>query len=61
MKLGFAPGKRSRKVFKIEEWTIVVTPRDYNRERWWASSEGIKDTLTEGLGWAYELIFDSGR
>ena len=52
-----------RKVFgqMTEVGVIAVTPQNYDPERWWASNEGLKSTLTEGLGWAYELLLNSGR
>ncbi|MBI2924858.1 MAG: YdcF family protein [Verrucomicrobia bacterium] len=52
-----------RKVFGAEAkiGVIAVAPRDYDAERWWASSEGVKATLMETLAWLYELVFDSGR
>lgn len=40
---------------------LDVPPQDYDADRWWASSDGVKSTLTEGLGWLYEVLFDSGR
>jgi hypothetical protein len=52
-----------RKVFgrMTEVGVIAVTPQNYDPKRWWASNEGTKSTLAEGLGWVYELVFDSGR
>ncbi len=40
---------------------IAVAPRDYDPDYWWKSSEGVKSVLGEALGWAYELVFNSGR
>ncbi len=52
-----------RKVFgrEAEIGVIAVPPRDYDSKRWWTSSEGVKATLMETLGWLYEVVFDSGR
>jgi len=40
---------------------VSVAPRDYDPTRWWASSEGVKSTIVEMLGWVYEGLFDGGR
>lgn len=40
---------------------MACAPRDYDPERWWRSSEGLKQTAVEGIGWAHEWLFRSGR
>lgn len=40
---------------------IALPPQDYDARRWWASSDGVKTTLTEALGWIYEVVLDGGR
>jgi hypothetical protein len=40
---------------------ISFPPQDYDPDRWWASSDGAKQTLTEVIGWLYEVVFNSGR
>jgi len=40
---------------------ISLAPRDYDPDRWWTSSDGVKTTLTETIGWLYEVLFDGGR
>lgn len=36
---------------------IAIASRDYDPERWWASSEGVKITLVEAFAWLYEAVF----
>jgi hypothetical protein len=51
--------RRSRMTYRlalgpdVEVGTIVALPIDYDPERWWASSEGVRATLYEifGLAW----------
>ena len=40
---------------------ISVTRQDYDPSRWWAASEGVKETLMETIAWSYEWLFSSGR
>jgi hypothetical protein len=40
---------------------INVPPQDYDPDRWWASSAGLKVTFSEALAWLYESAWDSGR
>ena len=40
---------------------ISIASQEYDARHWWRSSEGIKETFSEGLGWAYEWVFASGR
>jgi hypothetical protein len=52
-----------RRVFRgdaVPVGVINVPPQDYDPERWWASSDGVKNTIAEGLGWLYEALFSSG-
>ena len=51
------------KVFgdEVEIGIVSVPSREYDPDRWWASSSGAKTVLTEGLGWLGEWIADSGR
>jgi len=52
-----------RKVFGSEVAVGVLSypSKDYDPDRWWASSDGVKTTITETIGWLYECLFDSGR
>ncbi len=52
-----------RKVFGKEAvvGVIAVKSRDYDSDRWWASSEGMKTTMSEAAGWLFERVFSSGR
>ena len=52
-----------QKVFKPQTDIGVICHPDeeYQADRWWQSSAGIKAVLTEGLGWAYEWLASSGR
>jgi hypothetical protein len=40
---------------------VALPPVDYEAERWWRSSEGVKATLMEGMGWLYEVLWNGGR
>jgi hypothetical protein len=40
---------------------IAVPPESYDPGRWWASSEGTKNTVVEAAGWLYERLFGGGR
>jgi len=41
---------------------VISRPSDeYDGARWWQTSEGAKEVITEGLGWLFERLFDSGR
>ena len=40
---------------------IALPPQDYEPARWWASSQGVKVTLTELLAWLHERLFAGGR
>jgi len=52
--------RRSRDVYRkvlgdrCPVGVIAVPSQDYDPERWWGSSEGVKATVTEGLAWVYE-------
>lgn len=52
-----------REVFggETEIGIIAIDPQDYDPERWWASSDGVKTTLVEAVAWLYEVLLDSGR
>ena len=52
-----------RKVFAKETVVGVVAVRsmDYDADRWWESSEGMKTTMSEGVGWLFESLFSSSR
>jgi len=52
-----------RRVFgdEIPVGVISIASEEYDPQHWWRSSEGIKETFGEGLGWAYEWAFASGR
>jgi hypothetical protein len=59
--------RRSRlvfeKVYAQHTGVGVVSwiPLAHADERWWLSSEGAKDFLTESAGYLFELFFNSGR
>ena len=59
--------RRSRLVFaKVEQsltkvGVIAWTPTDIGSDPWWRSSERIKDLITETVGYAFEVLFNSGR
>jgi hypothetical protein len=40
---------------------IATSSQEFDPDHWWRSSEGIKATFTEAIGWIYEFIFSSGR
>jgi hypothetical protein len=40
---------------------LTIKPQDYDAEHWWKSSEGMRTTLSEGLGLLFESLFSSGR
>lgn len=52
-----------RKVFgnNIIVGSLMIESRDYDRNTWWTSSDGMKTTLSEGIGWLFEALFSSGR
>jgi hypothetical protein len=52
-----------RKVFKpqTEIGVICHLDEEYQADRWWQSSAGIKAVMTEGFGWTYEWLASSGR
>jgi hypothetical protein len=40
---------------------VAAAPDEYDAALWWASSEGAKSVLSEGIGWAFALCcFDAG-
>jgi hypothetical protein len=57
--------RRSRLVYQrvfgrqVNVGVIAVAPRDYDPNRWWKSSQGVKSVFGEALGWAYELVLAS--
>ena len=48
-----------RRVFgpQVPVGVIARPSEEFDPDRWWASSEGMKETLTEGFGWFYEALF----
>ncbi|MHB1309211.1 MAG: ElyC/SanA/YdcF family protein [Limisphaerales bacterium] len=52
-----------RKVFgpTVPTGVISVPCQDYDPNRWWAASEGVKETAMETIAWFYEWLFSSGR
>ena len=40
---------------------LTIGSQDYEAKHWWKSSEGVKTTLSEGLGWLFESLFSFGR
>jgi uncharacterized SAM-binding protein YcdF (DUF218 family) len=59
--------RRSRLVFaKVEGpltkvGVVAWTPTDIGSDPWWRSSERTKDFITETVGYAFEVLFNSGR
>jgi hypothetical protein len=60
--------RRSRLLFeeafdgKARVGIISVTNREYEPERWWKYSEGVKNVIGEGVGYAYvRLLFHPGK
>ncbi|MBX3705484.1 MAG: YdcF family protein [Pseudomonadales bacterium] len=52
-----------RKVFG-DGWavgTLAVPDRDVDPAGWWRTSQGVKVTAVELLGWLYEVVAESGR
>ena len=51
-----------RRVFgrRIKVGMISCATHDYDAARWWASSEGTKELITEGIGWLHESIVGAG-
>jgi uncharacterized SAM-binding protein YcdF (DUF218 family) len=58
--------RRTRTVYRrvldggVPVGVIAAAPTEFEIERWWRSSEGIKQVLTEGLGWFFEAALGSG-
>ncbi len=54
--------RRSFIIFKavlpatFELGALAVPPRDYNPKRWWASSEGFRVVVSEGIAYAYARL-----
>ncbi len=59
--------RRTRLVYQkvfgpgVSVGVISRPPDDYDGARWWRTSEGAKEVITEGLGWLFERLLDSGR
>ena len=60
-------GLRSRRLFRtalgdgVDVGVVSVPSREYDADRWWASSEGTRSVVTEALGMAWTLCcFDPG-
>jgi uncharacterized SAM-binding protein YcdF (DUF218 family) len=59
--------RRSRLVFaKVEGpltkvGVVAWTPTDIGSDPWWRSSERTKDLITETVGYAFEVLLNSGR
>jgi hypothetical protein len=59
--------RRSRLIFAkvnspgTEVGVISWTPTDYNIYPWWHSSARAQDVIKETTGYAYEMLFSSGR
>jgi len=60
-------GCRSRivygKVFGPEVAIGVISypSKEYDAEKWWTVSAGVKSIINETLAWGYEWLLDSGR
>ncbi len=65
MSLG-AHSRRTRTVYRrvfgpgTNLGIIALSSMDYDPARWWASSEGTKELLTEAIGWLHESIVGAG-
>ena len=64
----FGPhARRSVMVFKKVNWdleqigVIGWCPPEYQKERWWESSERSKEVIDEAVGYLYEALLNSGR
>ena len=59
--------RRSRLVFAKVEGSLTKvgvvawTPTDIGSDPWWRSSERTKDLITETVGYAFEVLLNSGR
>jgi len=40
---------------------ISWTPKDFSAGPWWKSSDRAEDMIKETVGYAYELLLNSGR
>jgi hypothetical protein len=62
-----AHGRRTWNVYRkamsadVPLGIISCRTQRYEPERWYATSAGVKDVLTESLGWFLEATLDSGR
>jgi hypothetical protein len=62
-----AHGRRSRlifaKVFRPETQVGIISwiPPNYRTEPWWRSSDRAEDVIKETAGYAFEVLFNSGR
>jgi hypothetical protein len=45
--------------FPVGVWAIP--PRDYDPDRWWVTSDGVKSTLTEFIAWSHERVVGNAR
>jgi len=41
---------------EVEIGSISIEPRDYDSDRWYASSEGVRSTLNEAIAYMYTVI-----
>ena len=58
--------RRSVMVFTKVNWGVKIgvigwCPPEYQKERWWQSSERSKDLIEEVVGYLYEALLNSGR
>ena len=55
--------RRSRLLFekafqgKVHVGIISIQNREYDPDRWWQSSEGVKETISEALAYCYARLF----
>lgn len=58
-----AHARRSRLLFQkafggnVHIGVIAVQDREYDPDRWWRSSEGVKEVISEGAGYLYARLF----
>jgi hypothetical protein len=55
--------RRSRLMFerafkdRVQVGVVALTNEDYDADHWWRYSEGVKETLSEGVAYLYARIF----
>jgi hypothetical protein len=58
-----AHARRTRLLFQkalgpdIKVGVIAIETRNYDGRHWWRSSTGVREVLTEGIGYLYSKFF----